>query len=165
MLPQPPRRCFTGLREGGAIHAHGDGSGALQRAADGGAVAEFGERLPRQPLRHQAFQPCQPFASKAASLLQLLKLAQPLAIRRDELGDELLRIEVAAFGIALPTGHLRRQVAQAMPSFSVTTWATAVRTLLCQVRAEKKPARWVASCTLSEKAMTFWAPAARDSGQ
>ena len=95
-----------------AIHAHGHGSRALQGAADGGAVAEFGERLPRQPFRHQAFQLRQRFGGKAALLLQLPKLAQPLAIRRDELRDEALGIEAAAFGIAPPAGHLVLQVAQ-----------------------------------------------------
>ena len=112
VLPQPSGRGLAGLRERRAVHADGGRSGALQGAPDGGAVAEFGERLPGQPLRHQAFQPCQPFGGKAALLLQFPKLAKPLAIRRDELRDEPLRIEVAAFGIAPPVRDLRRQIAQ-----------------------------------------------------
>ena len=43
----------------------------------------------------------------------------------------------------------------AMPSFSATTWATRARKTFFQVRAAKNPARCAASCTLSEKAMTF----------
>ena len=45
--------------------------------------------------------------------------------------------------------------ARLMGSSRVTTWVIAARTLFCQVRAEKKPARCAASWTLSEKAMAL----------
>ena len=45
--------------------------------------------------------------------------------------------------------------ARAIPSCRATTWAIAARTPTPAVRAAKNPARCAASCTLSEKAMTF----------
>ena len=49
-----------------------------------------------------------------------------------------------------------------MGSSRVTTWVIAARTLFCQVRAEKKPARCAASWTLSEKAMALGSSLWRD---
>ena len=47
-------------------------------------------------------------------------------------------------------------------SRAAITWAMALRRPFGQVRAEMNPARWAASCTLSENAMTLWSSLCRD---
>ena len=76
-----------------AVHPDGNGAGALQGAADGGAVAELRERVPAHPpldeCRHVRA------GRKPALALEIHESAKPFPVRRDELADEPLGAERA----------------------------------------------------------------------
>ena len=96
-----------------AVHTYRNGAGALQGTADGGAVAELGERVPaHSPLDERRHVRA---GREPALALEIDESAQPLPIGRDELADEPLGIERVRIDarIAPPRHHALRKLGEA----------------------------------------------------